>query len=208
VPEYADALIDFLDRTYGLCAFWDGQLLMVRDSQNANEYYRIVRHDQVADFFFVTNCQPSRKFGTRDNDLDPYNPDPSCPLPRSNLDYSTACVDPSIEATQFTRDMNSTLDELISEQRAHPTFLYFRDGEPIPIWINKNQQQAYLARVVEKLQARGICATIDGGQGVVIKKTTNVRSEFWALVVLGTVDDKDRHPIRRKYDAACLPAEF
>jgi hypothetical protein len=103
------------------------------------------------------------------------------------------------EESHFLFEVNSAIDEVV---RKHPELFDVGDVRGPGGFFVKNVDE-YYRQVVLEVQAQGLCATVDGGGEIAVKKTNDFNDQYHIMV-------SDGH-IRRgevSYRATCYPAWF
>ena len=99
----------------------------------------------------------------------------------------------------FLVQVNSAIDEVV---RKHPSLFDLDDIRGAGGYYVKNVDE-YFRQVVLEVQAQELCATVDGGDEIAVKKTNDFNDQYHIMI-------SDRH-IRRgqaSYRATCYPAWF
>ena len=103
------------------------------------------------------------------------------------------------EQSHFLFEVNSGIDEVV---RKHPELFDLGDVRGPGGFFVKNVDE-YYRQVVLEVQAQGLCATVDGGGEIAVKKTNDFNDQYHIMV-------SDGH-VRRgevSYRATCYPAWF
>jgi hypothetical protein len=167
---YLKAVADALDRQ-GICAVFDGEEIWVSDGGGYNEHYDIITADGFSWVNYAVTCNPALPMPR----LPPPAPvrDPECrSLPASAL---TFCSRPS---SVYDGDVWDAQDQLIAEDRARPTPQIFNFNVKLgglDYGYLIADQDRYIAGLLTKIRAKGLCAMFDGTEFLV--KRNNVFSE-------------------------------
>jgi hypothetical protein len=103
------------------------------------------------------------------------------------------------QESHFLLQVNSAIDEVV---RKHPELFDLDDVRGPGGYFVKNVDE-YYRQVVSEVQAQELCATVDGGNEIAVKKTNDFNDQYHIMV-------SDGH-IRRgevSYRATCYPAWF
>ncbi len=189
-PGYYTGLIRVLDRDDDLCAFFDGQELAVKRTNNFSEQYRLQTSWRTIRRAYMGVCYPawfpvSRK-----------NPPPSpqgCHLPPS---YEVAC---DTLDSLFRGVVEAAIDQVLRER---PELFDFNRKAPGRDWPLVKDFPAYYAALIEVLTGKGLCGKFDGEE-IRVKQTNDLSEHF-------DVNYADQY-IRRGpgiYRGTCYPAAF
>ena len=144
--------------------------------------------------------------------LTPADPEPTptpTPAPTETPRISACGVGPGTgdgleehcprQESHFLFEVNAAIDEVV---RKHPQLFDLDDVRGAGGYFVKDVD-AYYRQVVAEVQARQLCATVDGGGEIAVKKTNDFNDQYHIVI-------SDGH-IRRgevSYRATCYPAWF
>ena len=192
--EYIRIVVNALDGQ-GICAAYDGEEIYVSDGGGFNENYDIVTADGRSYFNHVVTCRPALPVPNP-----PPGPggqrDPDCKLAPS-ASYWCARSGPELDGEVYAAQ-----DDLIAEDRARtaPQIFDFNSKGSSDVYSFKIVNEPnYIAGMLRKLKARGMCAAYDGDEFNV--KRTNLFSENYDLTRF------DQYSIRL-YGATCRDAQY
>jgi hypothetical protein len=103
------------------------------------------------------------------------------------------------QQSNFLFQVNSAIDDVV---RKHPRLFNLDDIRGAGGYLVLDVAE-YYRQVVLEVQAQGLCATVDGGDEIAVKKTNDFNDQYHIMI-------SDRH-IRRgeaSYRATCYPAWF
>ena len=103
------------------------------------------------------------------------------------------------QQSNFLFEVNSAIDEVV---RKHPQLFDLDDVRGNGGYFVRNVDE-YYRQVVTELQSQELCATVDGGGEIAVKKTNDFNDQYHIMI-------SDGH-IRRgeaSYRATCYPAWF
>lgn len=192
--EYIRIVIEALD-SQGICAAYDGEEIYVSDGGGFNENYDIVSADGRSYLNHVVTCRPALPVpnpppgpgGQRDAD---------CKLPPSAAYWCAR------SGAELDGEVYGAQDELIAEDRARSSaqiFDFSSKGSNDAYAFKIVNEPNYIAGMLRKLKARGLCAAYDGDEFNV--KRTNLFSENYDLT------KADLFAIRI-YGATCRDAQY
>jgi hypothetical protein len=103
------------------------------------------------------------------------------------------------QQSNFLFQVNAAIDEVV---RKHPGLFDLDDIRGAGGYYVLNVDE-YFRQVVREVEAQGLCATVDGGDEIAVKKTNDFNDQYHVMI--------SDHHIRRgetSYRATCYPAWF
>jgi hypothetical protein len=171
----------------GLCAYWDGEEIAIKNTQDYSEQF----HPDFSTFAVVkgpkayrATCRPAAF---------PINPGHLAPLGHCELPPSRDMGCTRLETALFKELTDRIADEITADR---PDIVSNRRVA----YENWNE---YFDEFVKRLRAEGLCAIFDGEE-IAVKNSNFVSEQYHVLLSSGEI----RKSNKGSYRASCSPAAF
>jgi hypothetical protein len=195
--QYIQGVINNLDAV-GICAFWDGEELAVKNEDWFSDQYAIITSK------FLIWMGPNNYAATCYPAAFPL-PLPALPgqVPGCSLPPSSQIGCWPDKKSQYIDLVDTAIGNALAQ---HPEYFDPKDTPPASNYARILNMEGYLKAVATELQSKGLCTFYDGEEIQV--KGSNDHSEHFDIVLSGTQSSAYIRRGSGMYESSCYPAAF